>query len=265
MKFFGIIPIRLFDLLEVAVVAYALYKLYMWMRGTLAVSILVGLMALYLVQFLVDATGMKILQAMFGSLSEIYVLAVIIIFQQEIRRVLLLVGQNPLLRRFFTSHAQQELITEVVAAIRTMSEQRTGALIVFKRSAGLRNFIETGEQLQAKVSRDLIVTLFYSQNPLHDGALIVANGRIEAARCILPVSSSQRLNPLLGLRHRAAVGMSEQTDAFVVVVSEETGNISVVENGVLRPMLSLEDFQANLTEALSASPAGDGDLASSGD
>ena len=263
MKFFGIIPIRLFDLLEIAVVAYALYKLYMWMRGTLAVSIMVGLMALYLMQFLVDATGMKILQAMFGSLSEIYVLAVIIIFQQEIRRVLLLVGQNPLLRRFFTSHAQQELITEVVAAIRTMSEQRTGALIVFKRSAGLRNFIETGEQLQAKVSRDLIVTVFYSQNPLHDGALIVANGRIEAARCILPVSSSQRLNPLLGLRHRAAVGISEQTDAFVVIVSEETGRISVAENGVLRPIPSLEDFQTNLPEALGANPGVDADLASS--
>ncbi len=257
MNFFGIIPIRLFDLLEIAVVAYALYKLYMWMRGTLAVSILVGLMALYLVQFLVDATGMKILQAMFGSLSEIYVLAVIIIFQQEIRRVLLLLGQNPLLRRFITSHAHDEMITEAVSAVETMSKTRTGALIVFKRSTGLRSFIETGESLQAKVSRDLVVSLFWSQNPLHDGAVIISNGRVEAARCILPVSSSQKLSPQLGLRHRAAVGLTEETDAFVVVVSEETGGISAVENGVLHACLSLDELQTRLTDALSASSTAD--------
>ena len=257
MNFFGIIPIRLFDLLEIAVVAYALYKLYMWMRGTLAVSILVGLMALYLVQFLVDATGMKILQAMFGSLSEIYVLAVIIIFQQEIRRVLLLLGQNPLLRRFITSPAHDEMITEAVSAIETMSNTHTGALIVFMRSTGLRSFMETGESLQARVSRDLVVSLFWSQNPLHDGAVIIANGRVEAARCILPVSSSQKLSTQLGLRHRAAVGLTEQTDAFVVVVSEETGNISVVEHGVLQAGLGINELQTCLTDALSPSPTAD--------
>lgn len=260
MTIFGIIPIRFVDLLEIALVAYLLYKLYMWMRGTLAVSIFVGLMALYLVQFLVDATGMKILQALFGSLSEIFVLAVIIVFQPEIRRVLLLVGQNPFLRRFITSHAQEEMITETVAAVSLMSQRRTGALIVFARSTGLRSYIETGELLQANVSRDLLITIFYSQNPLHDGAVIIHNRRIEAARCILPVSTSMRLSPLLGLRHRAAVGLTEETDAFVVVVSEETGHISVSENGELISNLTVDEFRTHLTEALSLPATPDADL-----
>lgn len=255
MTLFGIIPIRFVDLAEIAIVAYLLYKLYVWMRGTLAISLFLGLMAIYLVQVVVSAFEMKIFQALFGSLSEIFVLAVIIVFQPEIRRVLLLVGQNPLLRRFITSHGQEEMITETVEAVSMMSQRRIGALIVFERSTGLRNYIETGELLQAKVSRGLLITIFFAQNPLHDGAVIIRSRRIEAARCILPVSTSMRLSPLLGLRHRAAVGLGEQTDAFVVVVSEETGHISVSENGELISNLTVDELRAHLTEALSLSAA----------
>ncbi len=251
MTIFGIIPVRFVDILEIVVVAYFLYKLFMWMRGTLAVSIFVGLMAVYLVQFVVDATGMKILQALFGSLSEIYFLAVIIIFQPEIRRVLLLLGQNPLIRHFITSQPRQEMITEVVGAVSSMSQSKTGALIAFKRSTGLRSYVETGEVISAAVGRHLLITLFYSGNPLHDGATIISNGKIEAARCILPVSHSMRLSPLLGLRHRAAVGLSEETDAYVVVVSEETGQISVAENGVIISNLTVDELRSHLVEALS--------------
>ena len=261
MTIFGIIDVRLVDLIEIALVTYLLYKLYISMRGTLAVSIFVGLMAIYLVQFLVDAAEMKILQALFGSLSEIFVLAVIIVFQPEIRRVLLLVGQNPLLRRFLTSHAQDEMITETVAAVSVMSQRRIGALIVFARSTGLRSYIETGQLLQATVGRDLIITIFHGQNPLHDGAMIIRNRRIEAARCILPVSTSMRLSPLLGLRHRAAVGLTEETDAFVVIVSEETGHISVSENGELISNLSVDELRTHLTEALSLATTPETDLA----
>jgi len=258
---FGIIPVRLIDLIEIALVAYLLYKLYQMMRGTLAVSIFLGLMAIYLVQVLVSYFEMTMLQALFSALNDIAVLTVIILFQPEIRRVLLLLGQNPLLRRFITSPAQQELITEVVAAVKSMSEQRIGALIVFTRSTGLRSYIETGEELQANVSRDLLITIFYAQNPLHDGAVIIQNRRIEAARCILPVSSSMRLSPHLGLRHRAAVGLTEQTDAFVVVVSEETGNISIAENGDLISNLPINEFRTHLTEALSLPSAPEPELA----
>jgi diadenylate cyclase len=258
---FGIIPIRLVDVIEIALVAYILYKLYLLMRGTLAVSIFLGLMGIYLAQVVVSYFQMTMLQALFSSLNEIAVLTIIILFQPEIRRVLLLLGQTPFLRRFVTSPAQRELITEVASAVDEMSRRHIGALIVFERSTGLRNYIETGEEIQAKVSRDLLVTIFYAQNPLHDGAVIIQNRRIEAARCILPVSTSMRLGTHLGLRHRAAVGLTEQTDAFVVIVSEETGHISVSENGELISNLTVDECRKHLTEALSLPAPAETDLA----
>ena len=245
------IPIRLVDLLEIGLVAYILYRLYQLMRGTIAVQIFFGVMALYLVQVIVRALDMTMLRNFFGSLSEVFVLAVIVLFQPEIRRLLLLIGQNPLVRRFVSSPAQQEVVTEVVAAVEEMSRNRIGALIAFERSTGLRSYIETGAQLQARVSRDLLITIFYAQNPLHDGAVIIHNRRVEAARCILPVSTSMKLSPHLGLRHRASVGLTEQTDAFVVIVSEETGHISVAQDGVLTSKLSPTELRDVLAEALS--------------
>lgn len=244
-----IIPIRVVDLLEIAVVSYILYRLYQFMRGTIAVQIFLGLMALYAVQVIVTAIDMTMLPALFSALSEVAVLAIIILFQPEIRRVLLLLGKNPLVRRFVTSSAQEDVLAEVTAAVADMSRDRIGALIVFERSSGLRNYIETGTIIQATVTRDLLVSIFYGQNPLHDGAVIIANRRIEAARCILPVSTNMKLSQHLGLRHRAAVGLTEQTDAFVVVVSEETGNISVSTDGELTFNLTVSELRAHLRDA----------------
>jgi len=245
-----VIPIRVVDLVEIVLVAYALYKLYLWMRGTIAVQIFVGILALYIIQIAVTAADMTIFKALFGSISEVFVLAVIILFQPEIRRLLLLLGQNPLVRRFMQSPAQLERIAEITGAVKELSERRIGALIVFERSTGLRSYIETGAQLHAQISRDLLITIFYSQNPLHDGAVIIRDARIEAARCILPVSSNMRLSPHLGLRHRAAVGVTELTDAFVIVVSEETGRVSVAGNGELISGISIEELRENVTDAL---------------
>lgn len=237
------------DLLEIAIVAYILYKLYQFMRGTIAVQIFLGLMALYAVQVVVTAVDMTMLPALFSLIGEVGVLAVIILFQPEIRRVLLLLGQNPLVRRFVSSSAQDEMLSEVTAAVAEMSKDRIGALIAFERSSGLRNYIETGTLIQANASRDLLITIFYGQNPLHDGAVIITNRRIEAARCILPVSTSMKLSPHLGLRHRAAVGLTEQTDAFVMIVSEETGNISVSVDGELISNLTVNELRAHLRDA----------------
>ncbi len=245
-----VIPIRVVDLLEIVIVAYVLYKLYLWMRGTIAVQIFVGIMALYVVQILVTAADMTIFRALFGSISEVFVLAVIILFQPEIRRLLLLLGQNPLIRRYMQSPAQGERIAEILAAVQTMSKKKIGALIVFERSTGLRSYVETGAQLQAQVTSDLLVTIFYAQNPLHDGAVIIRSARIEAARCILPVSSNMRLGAHLGLRHRAAVGLTELSDAFVIVVSEETGLISIALEGELLSGVSLEKLREHVVEAL---------------
>lgn len=250
MTFFEIISFGVRDVIEIALVAYILYQLYRLMRGTIAVQIALGLAALFLIQLVVEIANMTVLSTVFSYFNQVFVLAVIIIFQPEIRRLLLLLGKNPIVRRFVSTTDQSEIVDETVTAIETMSERKIGALIAFQRSTGLRNYVETGKKLQAEVSSDLLITLFHGQNPLHDGAAIVNDRRIEAARCILPVSTSMKLSPQLGLRHRAAVGLTEQTDAFVVVVSEETGNISVSRDGALISNITPEELRTYLTNAL---------------
>lgn len=247
---FEIISIGVVDVIEISLVSFLLYRLYQLMRGTIAVQIALGLGALYLIQVLVRALNMKILQALFTSISEVFVLAVIVLFQPEIRRLLLMIGQNPLVRRLVNTTGQQEVVTETVAAVEEMSRQKIGALIVFQRSTGLRSYIETGEKINAEPSRGLLLAIFHGKNPLHDGAVIIRNGRVDAARCILPVSTTMKLSPQLGLRHRAAVGITEQTDAFVVVVSEETGNISIAREGTLISKLTVDELRTYLTNAL---------------
>ncbi|MEF8816231.1 MAG: diadenylate cyclase CdaA [Salinibacter sp.] len=238
------------DAIEIAVVAYVLYQLYRLMRGTIAVQIALGLGALFLIQFVVELADMTVLTTVFSYFNQVFVLAVIIIFQPEIRRLLLLLGKNPIVRRFVRTTDQSQIIDETVGAVDEMSEQQIGALMAFQRSTGLRSYVETGKLLEAEVSRDLLLTIFYGQNPLHDGAVIINNRRVEAARCILPVSTSMKLSPQLGLRHRAAVGLTEQTDAFVVVVSEETGDISVSRDGALISNITPEELRTYLTSAL---------------
>lgn len=258
MNLFGVVPVRAIDLFEIVLVAVVFYRLYMMMRGTLAVSLFAGLIGLLIVQFVVEVTDMKILQSMFAALSDIYVIAAIIVFQPEIRRVLILLGQTPFLRRFLTSGDQSETITETLTAVSTMSRQKSGALVVFKRKNGLRSYVETGESIQAILKSNLLMSIFYEKSPLHDGAVIIYGNRIEAARCLLPVSRSKRLGAQFGTRHRAAVGLTEETDAFVVVVSEETGRISVAEQGVIVSGLTPEELRNRLSDALSdyAVPAG---------
>lgn len=245
---FDIIPIRIIDLAEIAIGAYVLYKLYMLMRGTIAIQIFLGLGALFLIQQVAVALDMTMLPILFEAFNGVIVLAIIILFQPEIRRLLLLLGQNPLIRRFVRSSAEEVITNDIIDAVKELSRNHMGALLVFERSTGLRSYIETGQPLQARVSRDLLITIFYSQNPLHDGAVIVRSPIIEAARCILPVSSTTKLAPNLGLRHRAAVGITEQTDALVIVVSEETGTISVAQGGQLISGVQPNELHSYLEE-----------------
>lgn len=251
---FEIIGFGIGDAIEIVVVAYILYQLYLLMRGTIAVQIALGLGALFLIQFVVELADMTVLTTVFSYFNQVFVLAVIIIFQPEIRRLLLLLGKNPIIRRFVAPTDQSQIIDETVTAVEKMSEQHIGALIAFQRSTGLRSYVETGKVLEAEVSRDLLLSIFYGQNPLHDGAVIINNRHVEAARCILPVSTSMKLSPQLGLRHRAAVGLTEQTDAFVVVVSEETGDISVSRDGALISNITPEELRTYLTSALTGKP-----------
>ena len=250
MILFEIISLGVRDAIEIALVAYLLYQLYRLMRGTIAVQIAVGLGALFLIQVVVELANMTMLSTIFNYFNQVFVLAVIIIFQPEIRRLLLLLGKNPIIRRFVSTTDRSEIVNETVTAVEEMSKQQIGALLAFQRSTGLRSYIETGKVLQADVSHDLLITIFHGQNPLHDGAVIINDRRIEAARCILPVSTSMKLSPQLGLRHRAAVGLTEQTDAFVVVVSEETGNISVSRDGALISNITSDELRRYLSSAL---------------
>lgn len=263
MKTLEIIDFGIADAIEIAIVAYALYQLYRLMRGTIAVQIALGLGALFLLQFVVELANMTVLTTVFSYFNQVFVLAVIIIFQPEIRRLLLLLGKNPIIRRFVATTDQSEIVDEAVGAVEEMSDQKIGALMAFQRSTGLRSYVETGKLLEAEVSRDLLLTIFHGQNPLHDGAVIINNRRVEAARCILPVSTSMKLSPQLGLRHRAAVGLTEQTDAFVVVVSEETGDISVSRDGALISNITPEEFRTYLTSALTGKPTSKAGVAAS--
>ena len=255
MTLYEIIGFGVRDAIDIGLVAYLLYRLYRLMRGTIAVQIALGLGALFLVQFLVQFADLTVLSAFFNNFNQVFVLAVIIIFQPEIRRLLLELGRNPLIRRFVSTADEGAIVDETVTAVEEMAERQIGALIAFQRNTGLRSYIETGKQLQAEVSHDLLVTIFHGQNPLHDGAVIINDRRIEAARCILPVSTSMKLSPQLGLRHRAAVGLTEQTDAFVVVVSEETGNISVSRDGALISNITTNELRTYLTSALTSQPS----------
>ncbi|MDX1531911.1 MAG: diadenylate cyclase CdaA [Rhodothermales bacterium] len=246
----GFIPFEWLDLLDILIVAFLVYQLYRLIRGTIAVQIAMGLLAIYIVTVVVRALGLTALQALFGAVSEVFVIAVIVLFQPEIRRLLFMLGRNPLVRRFVQTPAREKAVDEVVAAVVEMSESRIGSLIAFARSTGLRNYAESGTPLSANVERDLLTSIFFPNSPLHDGAVIIEDQKIAAARCILPVSEGRRLDPHLGLRHRAAVGLTERTDAFVVVTSEETGRISVAEHGMLQTSLEPQELRARLVEAL---------------
>ncbi len=252
----GFVPFGWLDALDVAITAVLVYQVYRLIRGTIAVQIAFVLLGLYAVNVIVRAAGLTTLQTLFGAVGEVFVLAVIILFAPEIRQGLFLFGRTPLVRRFVTAPPRQKITDEVMAAVEEMSRTRTGSLIAFARSTGLRNYTETGTRIQADVERDLLTSIFFPKSPLHDGAVIIQGQKIEAARCILPVSDARGLDPHLGLRHRAAVGLTERTDAFVVVTSEETGRISVAENGRIDVGLSPAEVRARLTAAFApARPA----------
>jgi diadenylate cyclase len=244
------VPIRLSDVIEIAIVSFILYQLYRIMRGTIGMQILLGLLALVILDNIVTAMNMRVLEALFSTVGEVFVLAIIVLFQPEIRRALALVfGQVPLLGRLLSSPEQGRVVDDVVRAVSDLSRERMGALIAFEQTSGLRAFIETGTTMHSQVSVELLISIFNPKSPLHDGAVVIRAGQIAAARCVLPVSGTKRLSAHLGLRHRAAVGLSEQTDALVVVVSEERGSISVAEGGVLTANVSEADLRQRLITA----------------
>jgi diadenylate cyclase len=220
------------DAVDVLAVAIIIYNLLLLIRGTRAVQMLLGLVFLGMVYYGAVLAELPTLQRILENLLIVLPFAVIVLFQQEIRRALVSFGRNPL----WGLAKQQKVVasfSEIVLAATTLSTRRTGALIVIERLHGLRNYIENGIALDAVVSYDLLINIFQPDTPLHDGAVIIQDDRIAAAACFLPLTPNPELSKEFGTRHRAALGLTEETDAVAVVVSEETGTISVAFDGAM--------------------------------
>ncbi len=249
------------DAADVLLVTMLLYQLYKLLRGSVALNVALGLVSFYLLYLVVKATGMELLSKILGQFMSVGVLASIILFQQEIRRFLLNVGKATALERMRgwtwgrPVEAAPLAISPFVEAAKSLSTKLTGALICFSQASDLSSFAESGDRLDAEISKRLLLAIFNKTSPLHDGAVIVANGRLLAARCILPVSENPDVPASLGLRHRAAIGLSEITDAVVLVVSEETGAMSLVHHGEVYRNLTTAELRTRLNEWLLTTPA----------
>lgn len=243
----GFLEVGWKDILDIILVSVLLYQVYKLMRGSVAVKIFLGFLSLYLLYLIVNALEMELLSNILGQFMGVGFLAAIILFQQEIRKFLLIIGRTTAFNRdtIFkglpwrkNAKVSDINITPIIEAAKSLSATNTGALIVLSKSSELKFYVESGDLIDAVVSKRLLTSIFNKYSPLHDGAVIIHNKRLSAARCILPVTERENLPAQFGLRHRAAIGMSEVTDTLIVVVSEETGKISAVRNGFIYHNLS---------------------------
>ncbi len=249
----GFIHIGIIDVIDIFLVALMLYYLYRVTRGTSAFSIILGVVMLYLMYVVVRALNMELLSGILGEFIGVGIIAVIVIFQPEIRRFLQMFGlqQNQRLSRLFSGdNVEDNLdIDSLVKACVEMGESKTGALIVLQQTSDLSLMAEGGIAVDAKVSSSLLENLFFKNSPLHDGAIIINKNRVVAARCILPSTQSQ-VPKSYGTRHRAALGMSEVSDAIILVVSEETGGLSIAQGGVIQRDIEPDKFKSVLVRRL---------------
>lgn len=251
------IHIRLLDIIDIFLVAILLYQLYMLVRGTVALNIIVVIAVIYLFWWVVRALQMELLSSIIGQVIGVGVIALIIVFQQEIRRFLIYMGSRYVdgnvisLDRIFNMRFEQKRripVKSVLKAAMQMSQTKTGALIVLRRKSNLNMYTDSAEVLKSNMSSRLITSIFNKTGPLHDGAIVIDRDQVIAARVILPVTDKPNLPPEYGLRHRAALGISEVTDSLVIVVSEETGQISIAENGILQKNIGINVLTQKLEE-----------------
>ncbi|MDK2978941.1 MAG: diadenylate cyclase [Bacteroidales bacterium] len=240
------ITIRFLDILDILLVAFLFYQIYNLIRGTTAMNIFIAIFSLYLTWLVVKALNMQLLSSILGQVIGVGVIALIIVFQQEIRRFLLIISTRYINNRKFSlenlfsfgnSKPSTIDINSIVNACSNMSAFKTGALIVISKKSDLMSFIKTGDIINADTSSRLLESIFFKNSPLHDGAVIIQNDKIIAARCVLPITERLDLPPQFGMRHRAAIGIAEKTDAVVIIVSEETGAISFAK---------LDDIETNI-------------------
>jgi diadenylate cyclase len=239
------------DALDILLVAILIYRVLTLFRGTRAVQISIGLAVLAGAAVMARTLGLSSLGWMLDHFWSFWVVAVIVVFQPELRRALAWIGQGPVLQRLLGGSAERaQVVDEIVRAADSLAGRRIGALIVLERSTGLRQYAELGVALDALVSADLLTSIFLPYSPLHDGAVFVQGGRIVAAGCFLPLSRNTQVGRALGTRHRAALGIAEETDAIALVVSEETGRMSLAWAGRLEGVEDAEALRGRLTELL---------------
>ena len=253
----GFLDVTWVDLVDIALVSILLYQVYKLIRGSIAVNIFLGILALYLIYLIVRAAQMELLSSILGQFMGVGVLAMIILFQPEIRKFLLVIGGTEFRENFLKTLASWRTdqndstdVHQIIEAAKTLKATRTGALIVFSRDTELKFYAETGESLDSEISKSVLLSIFNKHSPLHDGAVIVHKGRIKAARCVLPVTENDHLPAYFGMRHRAAIGMSESTDTLVLAVSEETGRLILARNGKFLKALKLKQVEQKILDYL---------------
>ncbi len=260
---FGFLQLSLADILDIILLALLIFFVFRWIRGTSAMSIFVAIISLYVIRVIVSAFNMKLMTNIMETVLDVGLIAVIVIFQPEIRKFLMQLGTRYMntaqgkkfIDRFLkngksTNISGSEAVNDITEACRRMSEDKTGALIVIAHKAALEEIISTGDRIDAGIHRRLIMNLFFKNSPLHDGALVIADGRIVAARCTLPITERTDIPANYGMRHKAAIGITEETDADAIVVSEETGRISYVKGGEVTPIKNINELKLLLNTSM---------------
>ncbi|WP_072724684.1 diadenylate cyclase CdaA [Tepidibacter thalassicus] len=245
--------IGILDIIDITIVAYVFYKLYMLIKETRAEQLIKGIFVLVVATKVSEYLQLHVVNWILKNTMQIGVIAFLIVFQPELRRALEYIGRTKFIIRHigeFDDEDIDEVIEEMVEALFSLSRQKIGALIVIERETGINDIIQTGTIVDAKITRQLLVNIFIPNTPLHDGALVIKNNRIKAAGCFLPLTENKDLNKELGTRHRAGIGITERSDCISIIVSEETGDISMAENGQLYRALSKEYIQGILNKNL---------------
>lgn len=237
------------DFIDIAIVSFIFYHILRFIKGTRAIQMIIGLAFVLLFALVANMWQFQGLKWIVDGVKTIWIVAFVIVFQPEIRKALTNLGKTRLVR-FFLKETREENIDELIESSKTLRNRGLGGLIVIKRNVGLKGYLETGRALEAKVSSDLIVTIFSPYSPLHDGAVVIEGDTIIAAGCILPLSSNPSLDVKVGTRHRAAIGITEETDAVVIVVSEETREISFAQKGKLIRGLDAVTLKRNLEKSM---------------
>ncbi|MFM6977014.1 MAG: diadenylate cyclase CdaA [Sphingobacteriaceae bacterium] len=258
---FNFLQVRFLDVIDILLVAIIIYYVYSLIRGTIAVNILLGLSIIYIGYFLVQQAQMRLLSQILGGFISLGFIALIIVFQQEIRRFLLMIGKNASLQKnktwwLFLFGKKEELnnnlarIKPVLDACQSMQKSRTGALIVFAKYFEEQYFQNSGEIIDAMISKRLLESIFQKHSPLHDGAVIISEGKIKSASCILPLTDNDRLPTHFGLRHRAGIGITEVSDVMAIIISEESGEISYARQGRVKMKASFTELEKQLQNYL---------------